>query len=108
MSMNHSHTEKKQRRGKYWLDSPSESSWSVEKSGRQHRKNGLGVDALTGIFLQTYPDAPVSQATVSSAAKGSVPVEAASASFSRKKVEPRSNSRPFWNNPGRAAFYFTF
>ena len=59
----------------------------MEKSGRQHRKNGLGVDALTGIFLQTYPDAPVSQATVSSAAKGSVPVEAASASFSRKKVE---------------------
>ena len=99
---------KKQRRGKYLLNSPAESSWSVEKSGRQHRKNGLGVDALTGVFLQTYPDAPVRQATVSSAAKGSVPVEAASASFSRKKVEPRSNSRPFWNNPGRAAFYFTF
>ena len=100
--------QKKAKKRKVLVGSPSESSWSVEKSGRQHRKNGLGVDALTGIFLQTYPDAPVSQATVSSAAKGSVPVEAASASFSRKKVEPRSNSRPFWNNPGRAAFYFTF
>ena len=66
---------KKQRRGKYLLDSPSESSWSVEKSGRQHRKNGLRVDALTGSFLQARPDAPVRQATVSRVMNPSVPVE---------------------------------
>jgi hypothetical protein len=42
---------KKQRRGKYLLDGPSESSWSVRKSGRQHRENGLRVDALKGSFL---------------------------------------------------------
>ena len=68
---------KKQRRGKYLLDSPSESSWSVEKSGRQHRKNGLRVDALTGSFLQARPDAPVRQAAVSEAMNPSVLIEMA-------------------------------
>lgn len=68
---------KKQRRGKYLLDSPSESSWSVEKSGRQHRKNGLRVDALTGSFLQARPDAPVRQAAVSRMMHPSVLIEMA-------------------------------
>jgi hypothetical protein len=66
---------KKQRRGKYLLDSPSESSWLVGKSGRQHRKNGLGVDALTGRSLQARPDAPVRQAAVSRMMKPSVLIE---------------------------------
>jgi hypothetical protein len=43
------HIIKRQRRGKYQRNSPSESSWSVKKSGQQFGKNGLGVDALTGI-----------------------------------------------------------
>jgi hypothetical protein len=73
---------KKQRRGKYLLVGPSESSWSVEKSGRQHRKNGLGVDALTGIFLQANPDAPVRQAAVSRKMNPSVLIEMAVARLS--------------------------
>jgi hypothetical protein len=73
---------KKQRRGKYLLDSPSESSWSVEKSGRQHRKNGLRVDALTGSFLQARPDAPVRQAAVSRKMNPSVLIEMAIARLS--------------------------
>ena len=73
---------KKQRRGKYLLDSPSESSWSVEKSGRQHRKNGLRVDALKGSFLQARPDAPVRQAAVSRMMNPSVLIEMAIARLS--------------------------
>ena len=73
---------KKQRRGKYLLDGSSESSWSVEKSGRQHRKNGLRVDALTRIFLQACPDAPVRQAAVSRVMNPFVLIEMAIASLS--------------------------
>ncbi|OUL07694.1 hypothetical protein B0533_13130 [Sedimentibacter sp. SX930] len=64
------------------LDGSSESSWSVEKSGRQHRKNGLRVDALKRSFLQARPDAPVRQAAVSRMMNPSLLIEMAIARLS--------------------------
>ncbi len=97
--------QKKAKKRKVLVGSPSESSWSVEKSGRQHRKNGLGVDALTGSPCRRIRTPPLDRQRYQAQQMAPYRLRRQAQAFREKRWNHDVTVVLSGINPGRAAFY---